>query len=42
MDLSIKKSPHSPSPNFECEEIVYKKQPFKRSFSYTHFIKKVR
>ena len=34
--------PHSPSPNFECEDIVYKKQPLKRSFSYTHFIKKVR
>nr|DAR81619.1 MAG TPA: hypothetical protein [Caudoviricetes sp.]DAY41268.1 MAG TPA: hypothetical protein [Caudoviricetes sp.] len=26
----------------ECEELTYKKQPFKRSFSYTHFNKKVR
>ena len=41
-NLNIKKSPHSPSLNFECEEIMYKKQPFKRSFSYTHFIKIVR
>lgn len=35
--MEIKKSPHSPSPKFECEEIVYKKQPFKGVFSCTHF-----
>ena len=35
-----KKSPHSPTAIFEYEDQQYKKQPFKRSFSYTYFIKK--
>nr|DAV09611.1 MAG TPA: hypothetical protein [Caudoviricetes sp.]DAV23065.1 MAG TPA: hypothetical protein [Caudoviricetes sp.] len=34
-----KKSSCPLSPNLEHEDILYKKQPFKRSFSCTHFTK---
>nr|DAK15612.1 MAG TPA: hypothetical protein [Caudoviricetes sp.]DAT49291.1 MAG TPA: hypothetical protein [Caudoviricetes sp.] len=35
-----KKIPTFSAGKLECRETLYKKQPFKRSFSCTHFIKK--
>nr|DAX64645.1 MAG TPA: hypothetical protein [Caudoviricetes sp.] len=37
--MNKQKIPTFSASKLECGEILYKKQPFKRSFSCTHFIK---